>query len=86
MIDAAKPLAGLERIRKRVSGVQYFLEHHYGFFYILTNAPLSENEKWSSRDYYLAKCRLEDIHSANWQVILWFGPLWFWLPIFHLLL
>ncbi|KAL5828577.1 hypothetical protein ACOSQ3_018045 [Xanthoceras sorbifolium] len=70
LIDAANPLAGLQRIRKRVSGVQYFLEHHYGLFYILTNAPLSENEKWSSGDYYLARCRIEDIHMANWQNII----------------
>lgn len=71
LIDAAKPLAGLNRIHKRVSGVQCFVEHHSGLFYILTNAPLSENEMWSTRgDYYLARCRIEDIHTDKWQVIL----------------
>ncbi|KAI9169466.1 hypothetical protein LWI28_012690 [Acer negundo] len=70
VIDAANPLAGLQRIRKRVSGVQYFLEHHYGLFYILTNAPLGENEKWSGGDYYLCRCRIEEIHSTNWQNVI----------------
>lgn len=59
---------GLQRICKRTSGVQYFVEHHYGFFYILTNAPLP-NGQWSSEDYYLVRCRVEDIESAKLQVM-----------------
>ncbi|KAJ7943291.1 protease 2 [Quillaja saponaria] len=70
LIDAANPLGDLQRIRKRVSGVQYFLEHHYGLFYILTNAPLPENKNWSGEDYYLVRCRVEDIESTNWQNII----------------
>lgn len=70
VIDAANPFDGLCRIRKRVSGVQYFLEHHYGFFYILTNAPLSENKENTCGNYYLAKCQVEDIQAANWQNII----------------
>lgn len=70
MIDATNPLGGLRRVHKRVSGVQYFLEHHYGFFYILTNSPLSENEECSGGDYYLARCQAEKLYSANWQNII----------------
>lgn len=62
----------LQRLCKRASGVQYFVEHHYGLFYILTNAPMPEG-KWSGDDYYLVKCRFEDIESAKWQVM--FGQL-----------
>lgn len=69
MIDATNPLGGLQRVHKRVSGVQYFLEHHYGLFYILTNAPLSENEQCGG-DYYLVRCRVEEVQSANWLVSL----------------
>lgn len=53
---------------KRVSGVQYFLEHHHGIFYVLTNAPMSEIMEWSGEGYYLARCCLEDLLSCNWQV------------------
>lgn len=72
VIDAADPLGGLHKVHKRVSGVQYFLEHHYGLFYILTNAPLGENEGSLVGDYYLTTCRVEEMHSANWQVSLFF--------------
>ncbi|XP_060669574.1 uncharacterized protein LOC107429092 [Ziziphus jujuba] len=70
IIDASNPLVGMQRIRERVSGVQYFLEHHCGLFYILTNASLGENKELCGEDYYLARCRVEDIQSANWQNII----------------
>uniref|UniRef100_A0A2P2KHY7 Prolyl endopeptidase-like n=1 Tax=Rhizophora mucronata TaxID=61149 RepID=A0A2P2KHY7_RHIMU len=70
VIDATSPFHGMQRVRKRVSGVQYFLEHHSGMFYILTNAPLSENKIWSGGNYYLATCQVEHIQSSNWQNIL----------------
>lgn len=44
------------------------MEHHCGLFYILTNAPLSENKGWSGWDYYMATCQVEEIHSSNCQV------------------
>ncbi|CAL8994756.1 unnamed protein product [Prunus brigantina] len=69
LIDAANPLDGLQKVWKRVSGVQFFLEHHHGLFYVLTNAPLSESKKWSGEGYYLASCRLQDLLSSNWQNI-----------------
>ncbi|KAJ6357038.1 hypothetical protein OIU78_005014 [Salix suchowensis] len=70
VIDATNPLDGLQRVRERVSGVRYFLEHHYGVFYILTNAPLSESEDLSDGNYYLAQCQVEDIQSSDWQNII----------------
>lgn len=76
VIDAANPLDGLRRVCERVCGVQYFLEHHYGIFYILTNAPLSENMECSGGNYYLAKCRVEDIQPENWQVTFVLRPMY----------
>ncbi|KAG7979052.1 hypothetical protein I3843_05G110800 [Carya illinoinensis] len=70
LIDAANPLDGLCRIRERVHGVQYFVEHHYGLFYVLTNAPLNENKDFSDGNYYLATSRVEDIQLANWQNVI----------------
>ncbi|XP_050223257.1 uncharacterized protein LOC126673230 [Mercurialis annua] len=67
VIEAANPLHGLQRVHKRVSGVQYFLEHHSGSFYILTNAPLSG---WNGENYYLATCQVEDIQTRKWQNII----------------
>ncbi|XWS64154.1 hypothetical protein CRYUN_Cryun06bG0162200 [Craigia yunnanensis] len=69
VVDATDPLSGLKRVHKRVSGVQYFLEHHFGFFYILTNAPMKENMKCSSEGFYLARCRVGDIQSTTWENI-----------------
>lgn len=68
MIDSANPLDRLQKVWKRVPGVQYFLEHHHGIFYVLTNAPLRESKEWSGEGYYVARCRVEDILSSNWQV------------------
>ncbi|KAI4357962.1 hypothetical protein L6164_001874 [Bauhinia variegata] len=69
VINAANPIDGLRRICKRASGVQYFVEHHYGFFYILTNSPMPDC-KWSGEDYYLVTCQVEDTESAKWQNII----------------
>lgn len=65
VIDATNPFDSMQRVHKRVSGVQYFLEHHNGLFYILTNAALSG---WSGGNYYLATCPVEHILSSQWQV------------------
>uniref|UniRef100_F6HGE8 Prolyl endopeptidase n=1 Tax=Vitis vinifera TaxID=29760 RepID=F6HGE8_VITVI len=69
VINATNPEEGLRRMNKRVPGVQYFLEHHHGFFYILTNAPLTDKEL-SVGDYYLARCQVDDVQLANWQNII----------------
>ncbi|XP_071708962.1 uncharacterized protein [Rutidosis leptorrhynchoides] len=69
VIDANNPKDGLRKIHDRVSGVQFFLEHHKGFFYILTNAPLASENELLDRKYYLARCCVDDVQSTSWQVI-----------------
>ncbi|PSR88196.1 Protease [Actinidia chinensis var. chinensis] len=69
-IDASNPQDGLQKLRKRVPGVKYFVEHHCGFFYILTNASLSEDKELSTGNYYLGRLRVEDTHLDNWQDII----------------
>lgn len=50
--------------------VQCFLEHHNGFFYILTNAPTNAISESSGEGYYLARCLVEEIESSDdWQVL-----------------
>ncbi|KAH7688997.1 Peptidase S9A prolyl oligopeptidase protein [Dioscorea alata] len=41
-------------------------EHHYGFFYILTNAP-SENITFAAEGYHLVRCRAEKSSLSTWQ-------------------
>ncbi|KAL9666982.1 hypothetical protein QQ045_001326 [Rhodiola kirilowii] len=67
VIDATKPEDGLRRVHKRIPNVQYFLEHHNGHFYVLTNAPVYEN--LTREEYYLAICKVEDAESGTWQNI-----------------
>lgn len=67
VMDAANYENGLMPVRKRAPGVQYFLEHHYGFFYILTNAP-SENITFATEGYHLVRCRAEKSSLSTWQV------------------
>uniref|UniRef100_A0A7N0ZZL7 Prolyl endopeptidase n=1 Tax=Kalanchoe fedtschenkoi TaxID=63787 RepID=A0A7N0ZZL7_KALFE len=67
VIDTSKPEDGLRRVHKRIPNVQYFLEHHCGYFYVLTNAPVHGN--LSREDYYLAISKVEDAESATWQNI-----------------
>ncbi|XP_057777518.1 uncharacterized protein LOC130995998 [Salvia miltiorrhiza] len=64
-INASNPHTGLQRFCRRVCGVQYFLEHHRGIFYVLTNAPTSKHKNLSEIGLYLARCRVEDAQSAN---------------------
>ncbi|XP_048503592.1 uncharacterized protein LOC104896136 isoform X1 [Beta vulgaris subsp. vulgaris] len=70
IIDAANPFNSLLRVHKRVHGVQYFLEHHHGFFFVLTNYPSAEVEKLPCGNFYLGICRIEEINSTNWQNII----------------
>ncbi|XP_050905337.1 uncharacterized protein LOC127119193 isoform X2 [Lathyrus oleraceus] len=69
VIDSANPMDGLQRLCERTSGVQYFVEHHSGLLYILTNAPLPDDQ-WSGEEYYLVRCRVQDIDSPNLQNII----------------
>ncbi|KAL0430024.1 UNVERIFIED_CONTAM: Protease 2 [Sesamum radiatum] len=70
IINATNPQAGLQRFCKRVSGVQYFLEHQHNAFYVLTNAPTSKDKNISDNGYYLARCGDEDVQSHNLQNVI----------------
>ncbi|KAH7688999.1 Peptidase S9A prolyl oligopeptidase protein, partial [Dioscorea alata] len=73
VMDATNYKNGLTLVRKRVPGVQYFLEHHYGFFYILTNSP-SENITFTAEGCHLVRCRAENSSLSTWQDIVLPGP------------
>lgn len=68
MMESDNVREGLWPIRKRVDKVQYFLEHHNGFFYILTNAPVNDTEM-TTEGYYLARCRAEKSLMDRWQIV-----------------
>lgn len=66
VIDATNVQGGLRRIHKRIRGVEYILEHHHhGFFYALTDQPLSK-VKFSY--FYVVRCPVQDVHKAKWEV------------------
>ncbi|CAM0951838.1 unnamed protein product [Alopecurus aequalis] len=68
VMESSNVREGLWPVQKRTNKVQYFLEHHNGFFYILTNAPLEDVET-SVEGYYLARCRAEKSLMDRWQVV-----------------
>lgn len=69
VMESGHVRGGLWPVQKRSDKVQYFLEHHNGFFYILTNAPL-EGTETTNGGYYLARCRAEKSEMDKWQVYL----------------
>ncbi|PKA52982.1 oligopeptidase B [Apostasia shenzhenica] len=69
VIDAMNIKDGIWPVRKCASGVQYFLEHHYGFFYILTNAPLDEMGS-DTNGFHLVRCQADKSLLGNWQAII----------------
>ncbi|XP_010415530.1 PREDICTED: uncharacterized protein LOC104701531 [Camelina sativa] len=69
IVNADKPMANLRRTRERVPGVQCFLEHHNGFFYILTNSPSNATSEWSGEGYYLTRCLVEELEASDWQIV-----------------
>jgi protease II len=69
VMESGHVRGGLWPVQKRSDKVQYFLEHHNGFFYILTNAPL-EGTETANGGYYLARCRAEKSEMDKWQVYL----------------
>lgn len=73
---------GLWPIRKRLDKVQYVLEHHNGFFYILTNAPVNDTEP--TEGYYLARRRAEKSLVDRWQVPLFLCSLLVDFPLWKL--
>ncbi|GJN33701.1 hypothetical protein PR202_gb22322 [Eleusine coracana subsp. coracana] len=72
VIESDNVRKGLWPIRKRADQVQYFLEHHNGFFYILTNVPLKDAETPTepTEGYYLARSRAEKSLVNEWQIVM----------------
>lgn len=70
VIDADNPLGGLRRMCERVSDVRFFVEHHHGSFYILTNAPLCGSVEWNGHGYYLARSMVEDPELGKFQNVI----------------
>ncbi|KAJ0815257.1 putative oligopeptidase B transcription factor WD40-like family [Helianthus annuus] len=70
VVDANNPKDGLRKVHDRVSDVQFFLEHDRGFFYILTNLRVGDENGSLDGNYYLARCRVEDVQSANWEKVI----------------
>ncbi|XP_024988576.1 uncharacterized protein LOC112523280 [Cynara cardunculus var. scolymus] len=70
VVDSNNPKDGFRKIHDRVSGVQFFLEHHKGFFYILTNSHLCNGKELLDGNYYLARCHVEGAKLTNWQKII----------------
>lgn len=68
VMESGNVREGLWPVQKRTNEVQYFLEHHNGFFYILTNAPLKDTET-ATEGYYLARCKAEKSLMDRWQVV-----------------
>ncbi|KAK6133978.1 hypothetical protein DH2020_032280 [Rehmannia glutinosa] len=73
VINATNPQDGLQRFCKRVSGVQYFLEHHSGNFYVLTNAPTSKDENFSNIIMPGEDICLEDMDIFHEHLVLFFN-------------
>nr|XP_017227445.1 PREDICTED: protease 2 isoform X2 [Daucus carota subsp. sativus] len=70
VVDATNPQSGLHRVNIRIPGVQYFLEHHHGFFYALTNQLPCGNNLLSTGNYYLIRCQVQDLQTAKWETII----------------
>ncbi|XP_059317125.1 uncharacterized protein LOC132067806 isoform X2 [Lycium ferocissimum] len=70
VINATNLQTGIQRFCNRASGVQYFLEHHHGFFYVLTNSRNVGDKSPLSGEYYLARCPVENLQSTCLQNII----------------
>ncbi|KAK1361973.1 Prolyl endopeptidase [Heracleum sosnowskyi] len=71
VIDANNVKSGLHRIQKRVPGIQYRLEHHHhGFFYALTDRPLSRRKSLATGNRYVVRCPVQDVHKTRWETVL----------------
>lgn len=72
-MDARNPGGKVRIVEPRRSEVEYFVEHHDGFLYILTNSGLSPN-------YRLVRCPVSTPGSDHWEVnlILSFNELQSW--------
>ncbi|KAF3773237.1 Protease 2, partial [Nymphaea thermarum] len=65
VVSTTKLKEGLQLVQKREYGVQCFLEHHHGYFYILTN--FQSDKASASEGYHIARCAVENFPSGDWQ-------------------
>ena len=60
-MDARNPEGNIRIVEPRKSEVEYFVEHHDGFLYILTNLGPSSN-------YRLVRCPVQTPAAKHWEV------------------
>lgn len=58
----------MELVEKRRPGVEYFVEHHRGNLFLLTNAQIQHTQRCSS-DYRLFLCPVGALRLDNWKQI-----------------
>nr|XP_024372185.1 uncharacterized protein LOC112280668 isoform X2 [Physcomitrium patens] len=63
LVDARNPGGKVRIVEPRRSEVEYFVEHHDGFLYILTNSGLSPN-------YRLVRCPVSTPGSDHWEEVI----------------
>ncbi|XP_078431787.1 prolyl oligopeptidase family protein [Wolffia australiana] len=66
VVDSSKEQNELMLVQKRVFGVQYFVEHHHGFLYILTNSSSSDTVR-HLEGYHLVRCSAEKFPLSRFQ-------------------
>lgn len=67
LLNSSNPHDKLQLVLRRAPDVKYFVEHHHGNFYILTNAPLKNTD--TGGGYYLAIHGGGNLPLSEWQVI-----------------
>jgi protease II len=62
LVDAKNPRGRIQRVECRRPNVEYYVEHHGGYLYILTNSGPSPN-------YRLVRCPIQTSASEFWEVL-----------------
>ncbi|CAI2177748.1 12490_t:CDS:10 [Funneliformis geosporum] len=60
--DFSKGIPELKLIEPRSSDLEYYVDHHNGYFYILTNVA-------NTRNFKLVRASLENCNKRNWETI-----------------
>ncbi|CAG8682442.1 12057_t:CDS:10, partial [Funneliformis mosseae] len=60
--DFSKGIPELKLIEPRSSGLEYYVDHHNGFLYILTNSA-------NTRNFKLVRASLDNCNKRNWETI-----------------
>ncbi|KAJ7567366.1 hypothetical protein O6H91_02G143800 [Diphasiastrum complanatum] len=71
LIQSKNPTGAIQRVEERQDNVQYFVEHHEGYLYILTNrSGPKEKEITVTDSYRLVRCDVRGLSFNNWQEII----------------